>query len=81
LRFYGEHNQEAKTLSGTRMNPAKVIAGNRPVVLRTGRLLLRPLRPDDIPALLPRIGAREVASTTLRVPHPYTQEDAEVPEI
>ena len=59
------------------MNPAKVSARNRPVVLRTERLLLRSLRPDDIPALLPLIGARQVAATTLRVPHPYTQEDAE----
>ena len=48
-----------------------------PVVLHTARLLLRPLRRDDIPALLPLIGAREVAATTLRIPHPYTAEDAE----
>ena len=59
------------------MNPANVTAANRPVVLRTERLLLRCLRPDDIPALLPLIGAGAVAATTLRVPHPYTQEDAE----
>ena len=48
-----------------------------PVVLKTERLLLRPLCRADIPALLPLIGAREVAATTLRIPHPYTQEDAE----
>jgi RimJ/RimL family protein N-acetyltransferase len=35
------------------------------------------MRPDDIPSLLPLIGAREVAATTLRIPHPYTLEDAE----
>ena len=48
-----------------------------PVVLRTERLLLRPWRWDDIPALLPLIGSREVAATTLRIPHPYTAADAE----
>ena len=45
--------------------------------LRTTRLLLRPYTPEDIPALLPLIGAREVAATTLRIPHPYTQAEAE----
>ncbi|HKR32625.1 MAG TPA: GNAT family N-acetyltransferase, partial [Terriglobales bacterium] len=46
------------------------------VVLKTSRLILRPLCRDDVPELLPLIGAREVAATTLRIPHPYTQEDA-----
>jgi RimJ/RimL family protein N-acetyltransferase len=46
------------------------------VVLNTTRLRLRPLYRDDIPQLLPLIGAREVAATTLRIPHPYTEEDA-----
>lgn len=46
------------------------------VVLKTSRLIMRPLRRDDIPQLLPLIGAREVAATTLRIPHPYTEEDA-----
>jgi len=45
--------------------------------LRTARLVLRPYMPEDIPALLPLIGAREVAATTLRIPHPYTQAEAE----
>ncbi|HWC16537.1 MAG TPA: GNAT family N-acetyltransferase, partial [Terriglobales bacterium] len=47
-----------------------------PVVLKTERLLLRPFRREDIPELLPLIGAREVAATTLRIPHPYTHDDA-----
>lgn len=46
------------------------------IVLNTSRLILRPLCRDDIPQLLPLIGAREVAATTLRIPHPYTEEDA-----
>ncbi|MGH9499038.1 MAG: GNAT family N-acetyltransferase [Terriglobales bacterium] len=45
--------------------------------LRTDRLLLRPFTRDDIPGLIPLIGAREVAATTRRIPHPYTLADAE----
>lgn len=46
------------------------------VILKTNRLILRPLCRDDIPQFLPLIGAREIAATTLRIPHPYTLEDA-----
>jgi len=41
--------------------------------LQTERLTLRGYTPSDIPALVPLIGAREVAATTLRIPHPYTE--------
>jgi RimJ/RimL family protein N-acetyltransferase len=44
--------------------------------LQTERLMLRLHAPSDIPALMPLIGAREVAATTLRIPHPYTEADA-----
>ena len=44
--------------------------------LQTERLTLRLHAPSDIPALMPLIGAREVAATTLRIPHPYTEADA-----
>lgn len=44
--------------------------------LQTSRLTLRAYAPSDIPALVPLIGAREVAATTLRIPHPYTESDA-----
>ena len=44
--------------------------------LQTERLILRFHAPSDIPALMPLIGAREVAATTLRIPHPYTESDA-----
>jgi len=47
-----------------------------PLVLKTERLILRPYTLEDIPALVPLIGAREVAATTLRIPHPYTEEFA-----
>lgn len=48
---------------------------HKPTV-ETSRLKLRPYSESDIEGLLPLIGAREVAAMTLRIPHPYTQEDA-----
>jgi len=47
-----------------------------PPTLETARLRIRPYSEADIPELLPLIGAREVAATTLRIAHPYTVEDA-----
>jgi RimJ/RimL family protein N-acetyltransferase len=47
-----------------------------PYELRTARLLLRHHKQEDIPALVRLAGAREVAVTTLNIPHPYTDEDA-----
>lgn len=47
------------------------------IELHTPRLLLRTYNVEDIPDLIPLIGAREIAATTLRIPHPYTQADAE----
>lgn len=44
--------------------------------LRTKRLVLRPFRASDIPDLVRLAGAREVAATTARIPHPYTEADA-----
>jgi RimJ/RimL family protein N-acetyltransferase len=44
--------------------------------LQTQRLTLRPYTFSDLTALLPLIGAREVAATTLRIPHPYSEGDA-----
>jgi [ribosomal protein S5]-alanine N-acetyltransferase len=38
--------------------------------------VLRPYSEEDIPALVRLAGAREVAATTLRIPHPYTEENA-----
>ena len=45
--------------------------------LETPRLKLRPYTEADIPELLPLIGTREVAATTLRIAHPYTEQDAQ----
>ncbi len=44
-------------------------------VLETPRLRLRPYSEADIAELLPLIGTREVAATTLRISHPYTEQD------
>lgn len=44
--------------------------------LETARLKLRRYSESDIADLLPLIGTREVAATTLRIAHPYTEQDA-----
>jgi RimJ/RimL family protein N-acetyltransferase len=44
--------------------------------LETSRLILREFSEADIPELVPLIGAREVAATTLRIPHPYEEKHA-----
>lgn len=45
--------------------------------LPTGRLLLRGFTPADAPRVRELAGSREVASTTLNVPHPYEEGMAE----
>jgi RimJ/RimL family protein N-acetyltransferase len=45
-------------------------------LLRTERLVLRPFSLTDVPAVTRLISAREVAATTLRIPHPYNEEHA-----
>lgn len=44
--------------------------------IQTARLKLRPYRESDIPDLVRLAGAREVAATTLRIAHPYTEQHA-----
>ena len=46
-----------------------------PQELRTLRLLLRCFEPGDIPAIVPLAGVREIAATTMNIPHPYSEED------
>ncbi|MEX6725203.1 GNAT family N-acetyltransferase [Parapedomonas caeni] len=46
--------------------------------IRTDRLLLRPLWPEDAPAVARGAGDRAVAWMLARVPHPYTLHDAAV---
>jgi RimJ/RimL family protein N-acetyltransferase len=45
-------------------------------IIQTGRLDLQPATASDIAELVPLIGAREVAETTLRIPHPYEEKHA-----
>jgi RimJ/RimL family protein N-acetyltransferase len=45
--------------------------------LETDRLRLRPFRQSDAPDILRLVGDREVAATTLRIPHPYEEGMAE----
>jgi RimJ/RimL family protein N-acetyltransferase len=47
-----------------------------PPTLQTDRLTIRPYSEKDIPELVRLIGTREVAATTLRIAHPYTERDA-----
>ena len=37
--------------------------------------MLRSHKQDDIPAIVQLAGAREIAATTLNIPHPYSMED------
>jgi RimJ/RimL family protein N-acetyltransferase len=47
-----------------------------PPTLQTERLRIRPYSEADIPELVRLIGTREVAATTLRIAHPYSEQDA-----
>jgi RimJ/RimL family protein N-acetyltransferase len=44
--------------------------------LRTARLLLRSLVREDVPAFVRLAGAKEIAATTIQIPHPYAEDDA-----
>ncbi len=46
-------------------------------ILESDRLILRPPRPADIPAMTVWLSDFDVAKMTSRVPHPYSEADAE----
>jgi [ribosomal protein S5]-alanine N-acetyltransferase len=48
-----------------------------PQELRTARLLLRSLEREDVPAMVRLAGVNEIAATTLQIPHPYEEDDAQ----
>jgi RimJ/RimL family protein N-acetyltransferase len=45
-------------------------------ILETERLLLRPLTPDDAATVARLAGSREIAHTTISIPHPYSEDQA-----
>jgi ribosomal-protein-alanine N-acetyltransferase len=45
--------------------------------LRTPHLLLRSIERGDIPDFVRLAGAREIAATTISIPHPYAEADAQ----
>src|SRR5512138_1852291 len=45
--------------------------------LKTARLVLRLLRPDDAPVVAQLAGRKEIADMTISIPHPYTVERAQ----
>jgi RimJ/RimL family protein N-acetyltransferase len=47
-----------------------------PSAIETSRLLLRPLTAIDAPTVARLAGGREIADTTLSIPHPYSEEQA-----
>ena len=49
---------------------------NTQLTLETERLLLRPMNLDDAPAVSRLAGRREIADTTISIPHPYSEEQA-----
>jgi ribosomal-protein-alanine N-acetyltransferase len=50
---------------------------NQQPTLKTERLILRPYTLQDAPDLQKLIGEREIAATTMRIPHPYEDGMAE----
>lgn len=44
--------------------------------IETERLRLRPLRLEDAPIIARLAGRREIADTTISIPHPYSEEQA-----
>ena len=63
------------------MNPSRGQCIKRTVTtqptIQAKRLVLRPLHPDDAPALSRLAGRREIADTTISIPHPYSVEQAQ----
>lgn len=44
--------------------------------LQTARLVLRSFKLEDIPAIVSLAGTKEIAATTVQIPHPYSENDA-----
>ncbi len=57
--------------------PTETIGAEVRPALRTRRLILRALRPDDAETVASLINDRRIAENTARIPYPYTLADAE----
>jgi ribosomal-protein-alanine N-acetyltransferase len=51
-------------------------SGAQPTTIETPRLVLRPLVPGDAPAIARLAGRREIADTTISIPHPCAEPQA-----
>ncbi|HLO39727.1 MAG TPA: GNAT family N-acetyltransferase [Phycisphaerales bacterium] len=51
------------------------LAGPQPTLI-SPLCIIRPFTPDDAPDLAAKAGHREIARTTLRIPHPYCESQA-----
>lgn len=47
-------------------------------ILETERLILRPLSPEDAPSIQASASVRAIADTTISIPHPYPDGEAEL---
>ncbi|MBD3885916.1 GNAT family N-acetyltransferase [Phormidium tenue FACHB-886] len=45
--------------------------------LETDRLILRPLNPSDAPSIQEKVSVRAITDTTISIPHPYPDGEAE----
>ena len=52
------------------------MSNGKDTILETPRLLLRPLMLEDAPIVSKLAGRREIADTTLAIPHPYSEAQA-----
>src|ERR1051326_6281250 len=67
---------EVATLGAPVLKEAfSALAVDQPV-LEAVRLTLRPLSSDDAPTVARLAGRREIADTTLSIPHPYSEQQA-----
>jgi RimJ/RimL family protein N-acetyltransferase len=60
------------------LKPDEASCDAAPPTIETDRLILRPLVPSDAPDLARLAGRREIADTTISIPHPYSEDQARI---
>jgi RimJ/RimL family protein N-acetyltransferase len=58
------------------LNVGATIVHEAATDIETARLILRPFTLSDVPSVQRLAGSREIADTTLLIPHPYSEEHA-----